>query len=128
MNDRPVAYIYAILNPDGARCYVGSTLGSLARRLVRHRSRARTNERPHSRLHNFMLERDPANFTIEHIATVPIPERFATEARLIREHGTLNYVIPGRTRAQRRAEARAARAALPALPALPAPAPAAAAD
>ena len=122
MNDRPVAYVYAILNPDGARCYVGSTLGSLALRLSRHRSRARTNERPHSRLHNFMLERDPSNFTIEHIATVPIPERFQAEALLIREHGILNQIIPGRTRAQRRAEARAARAALPALPALPAPA------
>ena len=122
MNERPVAYVYAILNPEGHRCYVGSTLGSLALRLSRHRSRARTNERPHSRLHNFMLERDPSNFTIEHIATVPIPERFQAEALLIREHGILNQIIPGRTRAQRRAEARAARAALPALPALPAPA------
>ena len=112
------ALVYAILNPDGARVYVGSTAAeSIAQRLIRHRSRARTNERPHSRLHTYMREHGPHNFTVELIATVPVAERFPTEARLIREYGTLNVVIPGHTHALRQAEARAARAARRAQPA-----------
>ena len=111
------ALVYAILNPAGARVYIGSTLGTISRRLVRHQSRARTNERPHSRLHTYMREHGPHNFTVELIATVPVAERFPTEARLIRVHGTLNHVIPGHTHALRQAEAQAARAARRAQPA-----------
>ena len=109
------ALIYALCKPDGIRCYVGSTLGTLHRRLIRHRSRAATGERPHSRLHNLMRDLDPSLFTIELIESVPVAARLATEAHHIRAFGTLNHQVPGRTQNQRRAEARAARALLAAL-------------
>ena len=107
-----VARVYAIVRPDGAMCYVGSTRETLQQRLVRHKWRALVGERPHSRLHNLMSQLGPENFTVELIEIVPIAERIQTEAKHIRAHGILNMVIPGRTEAQRRAEARAARRAL----------------
>ena len=106
------AHVYAICRPDGARCYVGSTLGKIDQRLTRHRWRAASGERPHSRLHNLMAQDGPDNFTVELLETVPVADRIATEARHIRAHGTCNMVIPGRTRAQRREESRLARAHL----------------
>ena len=106
------AHVYAIVRPDGARCYVGSTLGKIAHRLTRHRWRAATGERPHSLVHHLMAQFGPENFTVELLETVPVADRIATEARHIRAHGTCNMVIPGRTRAQRRAELREAMAHL----------------
>ena len=103
------AHVYAIRRPDGARCYVGSTLGKLAERLTRHKWRAATGERPHSRIHNLMAQEGPENFTIEHLETVPVAARIETEARHIRTHGTCNMVIPGRSRAQYREELRSVR-------------------
>ena len=107
-----IAHVYALIGPDGRRCYVGSTTESIRCRLIRHKSRAATGERPHSVVHNVMIQNGIENYTIELIATVPLDERFRTEARYIRSHGILHTVIPGRTRAERRAEARAARVAL----------------
>ena len=107
-----IAHVYALVGPDGHRCYVGSKTESIRCRLIRHKSRAVTGERPHSVLHNAMAQNGPENYTVEHLATVPLDERFRTEAQYIRSHGILNMVIPGRTRAERRAEARAARVAL----------------
>ena len=112
LNVDAVARVYALIGPDGNRCYIGSTTGSIRRRLIRHKSRAVTGERPHSVVHNVMIQNGPENYTVELIATVPLNERFETEAQFIRSHGILNTVIPGRTRAQRRAERRAARQAL----------------
>ena len=100
------AHVYALIAPDGTRCYVGSTTESVHARLVRHRWRAATGERPHSRLHNFMAEHGVENFDAELLETVPIADRIRTEAHFIRVHGVLNRVIPGRTRAERRREAR----------------------
>ena len=105
----PQAHVYALVY-DGARCYVGSTCETLHSRLVRHRWRALTNERPHSRLYRYMAERGPENFHTELIATVPLEDRMRTEAQYIRSHGLLNRQVPGRTRAewvQDRREARA---------------------
>ena len=107
-----VARVYAIRSPDGLFCYIGSTLGSLRCRLTRHKWRALAGERPNSKLHNLMAQLGPETFTVELIATVPLDERFRTEAQHIRSHGNLNMIIPGRSRAERRAEARAARQAL----------------
>ena len=101
--------MYALCKPDGSRVYVGSTLGKLSNRLMRHKWRAATGERPTSRIHNLMAEQGPDGFTIELLETVPIADRFPTEARHIRAHGTLNMVIPLRNQRQRRAEYRAAR-------------------
>ena len=110
-----VARVYAIRSPDGLFCYIGSTLGSLRCRLTRHKWRALAGERPNSKLH-LMAQLGPETFTVELIATVPLNERFRTEAQHIRSHGNLNMVMPLRTeaqrRAERRAEARAARQAL----------------
>ena len=110
--DAAIAHVYALIGPDGRRCYVGSMTEPIRCRLIRHKSRAATGERPHSLLHNAMAQNGPENYSVELIATVPLDERFRTEAQYIRSHGILNMVIPGRTRAERRAEARAARAAL----------------
>ena len=107
-----VARVYAIRSPDGLFCYIGSTTGSLRGRLTRHKWRALAGERPNSKLHSAMAQNGPENYTIELIATVPLDERFRTEAQHIRSRGNLNMIIPLRTRAERRAEARAARQAL----------------
>ena len=112
MGEVEVAHVYAIRSPDGLFCYIGSTLGSLRCRLTRHKWRALAGERPNSKLHSAMARVGPENYTVELIATVPLDERFRTEAQYIRSHGILNTVIPGRTRAERRAEARAARVEL----------------
>ena len=116
MGEVEVAHVYAIRSPDGLFCYIGSTLGSLRCRLTRHKWRALAGERPNSKLHSAMARLGPENYTIELIATVPLDERFRTEAQHIRSHGNLNMVMPLRTeaqrRAERRAEARAARQAL----------------
>ena len=113
MEAAQVAHIYALCKPDGSRCYVGSTLGKLSHRLTRHKWRAATDERPHSRLYRFMNELGVDLFKIELIATVPLEERFITEALHIRQSdGILNRQVPGRTQNQRRAEARLARVAL----------------
>ena len=107
-----VAHVYALCQPDGTRCYVGSTTETIERRLVRHKWRAATGERPTSRVHTMMAQMGPADFTVELIETVPVEKRIFTEAKHIRTHGTWNMIIPGRTRAERKADARAARAAL----------------
>ena len=107
-----IAHVYALVGPDGRRCYVGSTTESIRCRLIRHKSRAVTGERPHSLIHNAMSQNGINNYTVELIATVPIAERFQTEAQYIRSHGILNMKMPLRNQAQRRAEARAARRAL----------------
>ena len=108
-----VAHIYALCKPDGSHCYIGSTLGKLSQRLTRHKWRAATDERPHSRLYRFMNELGVESFNIELIATVPLEERFQTEALHIRRTDViLNRQVPGRTESQRRAEARLARVAL----------------
>ena len=104
------ASVYAIVGPDGSRCYVGSTLNTIQSRLVRHQSRARTNERPNSRLHNFMKEKGPEKFKVELISIVPIEDRLRTEAHHIRADGRLNHAIPGRTRAEWRRDRRTLRA------------------
>ena len=101
--------MYALCKPDGTRVYVGSTLGSLVCRLTRHKWRAATGERPTSRVHTLMSQEGPDGFTIELLESVPVADRYSTEARHIRAHGTLNMIIPGRTQRQRRAEYRAAR-------------------
>ena len=118
--EEPVAHVYALCQPNGTRCYVGSTLGTLAQRLVRHKWRAASGERPTSRVHTMMRDIGPGQFTINLIETVPLANRIKTEAKHIREYGVWNMVIPGRSDAERRADARAARAAQVALLAQPA--------
>ena len=103
-----LASVYAIIDPGGKKCYVGSTLECIQSRLVRHRSRARTNERPNSKLHTYMASLGPENFSIHLIATVPVAERLRTEAQHIRSDGRLNLVIPGRTKAEWRRDRRLA--------------------
>ena len=101
------AHIYSIRAPDG-RQYVGSTTESITRRFQRHKSRALTGERPNSRLHNAMGS-TPEGFTLELLQTVPISDRLQTEAHFIRTLKTtftgFNTQVPGRTRAQWRADA-----------------------
>ena len=94
------ARVYALIDIHGNRCYVGSTTKSIHSRLVRHRWRAASGERPHSMLHNFMAERGVQNFSVELLTTVPLADRMRTEAQFIRSYGILNKAIPGRTRAQ----------------------------
>ena len=103
-----MAQVYALCKPDGSRVYVGSTLGSLGCRLARHKWRAATNERPHSRVHTLMSQEGPDDFTIELLESVAVADRYPTEARHIRAHGKLNHQVPGRTKAQWYRERRAA--------------------
>ena len=105
------AHVYALTLGE-FRFYVGSTRETIHSRLMRHRRRATTNERPHSVVHQYMRECGPSNIDVELIASVPLADRVRTEAEFIRRFGVLNQQVPGRTQAQRRAESRAARAFL----------------
>ena len=103
------AHVYAVIDHTGRRCYVGSTTETIHSRLIRHRWRAHTNERPHSKLHGYMRAFGPQNFTVELIESVPLEERVSVEGQYVRSHGLLNYQVPGRTRAEYRREVREAR-------------------
>ena len=91
--------IYAVKNTINEETYIGSTTTALSRRMVKHRSDAK--QRPElSHFYTYMNELGIENFYIELVEKVKcedIEELRKREGELIKEHGTLNKRVAGRT-------------------------------
>ena len=92
--------IYKILNYIDDACYVGSTCLSLSKRMAAHRTAANQPKEQHSLLYTKMTGYGNENFYIELIEAYPCEnkeELRKREGHYIRELGTLNKNIAGRT-------------------------------
>ena len=101
--------IYKILNYIDNEVYVGSTCLPLSKRMATHRDNARRPEKQHYLLYTKMMEYGIENFYIELIEAYPcenMGELRKREGHFIREVGTLNKLIAGRTRQEHRREYR----------------------
>ena len=90
--------IYTILDTIDCEIYVGSTVETLSQIMTKHRSKMKT--RPHDLMYTHMHELGVDNFYIELIEQFPcndVHELRAKEGHCIREIGTLNKEIAGRT-------------------------------
>ena len=99
MPDYSKGKIYKVLNTIDDEIYVGSTIETLGQRMAKHRRKMKTT--PHYKLYNHMHELGVSNFYIELIDNYPcndVYELRAREGHFIREIGTLNKNIEGRTR------------------------------
>ena len=99
MPDYSKGKIYKILNSIDDEIYVGSTIEALSRRMTRHRSLANTN--PYNKLYKHMIDIGIDKFYIELVENYPcndVYELIAREGYYIRENGTLNKNVAGRTR------------------------------
>ena len=98
MPDYQNGKIYKILNNVDDEIYVGSTIEALGQRMSKHRYSMK--KRPHYKLYKHMHELDVENFYIELIENCPcngVYELRAREGYYIREIGTLNKNVAGRT-------------------------------
>ena len=89
--------IYKVLNHIDCEVYVGSTCGSLALRLSRHRSMAKCGGK--GLVYQHMRQLGQQNFFIELVEDCPCDNKeqlFKREGECIRELGTLNKNIAGR--------------------------------
>ena len=101
------AKTYQMLNTITNDVYVGSTCSSLAKRMYDHRRMALS--KPHWRVYQKFAELGHNNFYIELIESYPCncrDELRAREGHYIRERGTLNKKIAGRTDAEYQADNR----------------------
>jgi len=98
MPDYSKGKIYKILNTIDDEIYVGSTIKTLSQRMAYHRCHMKRN--PHFKLYEHMNKLGVENFYIELIENFPCNDVYefrAREGHFIREIGTLNKVIAGRT-------------------------------
>ena len=99
MPDYSKGKIYKILNSIDDEIYVGSTIEALSRRMTKHRCLANTN--PYNKLYKHMIDIGIDKFYIELVENYPcndVYELIAREGYYIRENGTLNKNVAGRTR------------------------------
>ena len=92
--------IYRILNHVDNDIYVGSTTQTLSKRMAWHRGDATKPKRQHIPLYAKMKEHGVGNFYIELIEAYPcenLEQLRMREGHYIREQGTLNKVVAGRT-------------------------------
>ena len=98
------AKIYKVLNSVDDGIYVGSTTQSLSKRMGKHRSNAKyRNTKFYQHMHDIGID----NFYIEWIEQYPCStndELHAREGEWIRQLGTLNQIVSGRTPRQYREE------------------------
>ena len=98
MPDYSKGKIYKILNNIDDEVYVGSTIETLGRRMGKHRDAMKKQQQ--TKLYEHMNELGVENFYIELIENFPcndIYELRAREGYFIREIGTLNKRVEGRT-------------------------------
>ena len=97
--DYSKAKIYCIRNTINSDIYIGSSTDALSKRMVKHRSKAKSEEAQHFKLYQAMNDLGVENFYIELMHTFPCnnsEELHAEEGKCIRERGTLNGRIAGR--------------------------------
>ena len=94
--------IYGIRNTVNDDIYIGSTSSDLCKRMVKHRSTAKQ-EPNKSPFHLYMNENGIDNFYIELVEEYScenIEQLRKREGEIIREMGSLNHKIAGRTKAE----------------------------
>ena len=99
--------IYCIRNTVNKDIYIGSTTQALSRRMVKHRSKAKSEEANHYKIYKLMNSIGVDTFYIEHLVDCPcqsLEHLRAEEGKWIRDMGTLNGRIAGRDQVQRYAE------------------------
>jgi group I intron endonuclease len=92
--------IYCIRNKITDDIYVGSTTQPLSKRMAKHRQNAKCENRMHYIFYSKVNERGLENFYIELIEDCPcesLEQLRKREGHYIREMGTLNHKIAGRT-------------------------------
>ena len=94
------AKIYQLVNDITDDIYIGSTCQPLSKRMAEHRISMRSSRDHHIKLYQKMIEIGVEHFRIELIKECPcenIEQLRAIEGKYIREMGTLNSHIAGRT-------------------------------
>ena len=95
--------IYRILNYIDDDCYVGSTTQPLSKRMAWHRREVNSTTKKDRMLYTKMRDIGIEHFYIELVEEFPCANReqlFQREGHFIRELGTLNRIIAGRTKKQ----------------------------
>jgi len=105
MPDYSKGKIYKILNNIDDEFYIGSAVETIGQRMAKHRSGATrySNLKVHNHMRNIGID----NFYIELIESYPCnskEELNSKEGQYIREFGTLNMAVAGRTQSQYRQE------------------------
>ena len=93
--------IYRILNTIDDDCYVGSTCQPLSKRMAKHRESMHSNVKKDRKLYAKMHELGVDNFYIELIEDCPSENKEhlrKKEGEYIRQLGTLNHLVAGRTK------------------------------
>ena len=101
MVDYSKAKIYQVLNDVDDDVYIGSTCQSLSMRMVGHRKARTSTKHNNYKLYRKMNEIGVEHFYIELIKETPCDNKEqlrAIEGEYIRQYGTLNSQIAGRTR------------------------------
>ena len=101
MTDYSRAKIYKLVNDVDDEVYIGSTTDPLNDRFCRHKWDATSRERPKSKLYKHMNNLGFEHFKIELIEDYPCNNKTELEIReseLIKKYGSLNIVIPDRTK------------------------------
>ena len=92
--------IYKITNDYNDKIYVGSTCESLVKRFSKHKAKSKLEEVKHYPLYVLMHEIGFDRFRIELLEDCPCEDKYQLrqkEGQYIREMGTLNKIIAGRT-------------------------------
>ena len=101
--DYSKAKIYKIVNDVDDSVYIGSTCQALSKRMAEHRASMRSKRDSYLKLYQKLLEIGVEHFNIYLIKETPCENKEqlrAIEGQYIRELGTLNGHIAGRTAAQ----------------------------
>ena len=99
MPDDSKGKIYKILNNIDDEIYVGSTIKTLSQRMASHRCLANFN--PYNKLYKHMIDIGIDKFYIELVENYPCTDVYELRSRegyYIREIGTLNKNVAGRTK------------------------------
>ena len=101
------AKIYKITNDYNDEVYIGSTCNKLTKRFSQHRNHCKNGDKKNSPLYSLMNEVGETRFRIQLICDYPCEEKYQLkqkEGEYIRDLGTLNKQIAGRTQQQYKEE------------------------
>ena len=101
------AKIYKITNDYNDEVYIGSTCNKLTKRFSQHRNHCKNEDKKNSPLYSLMNEIGETRFRIQLICDYPCEDKYQLkqkEGEYIRDLGTLNKQIAGRTQQQYKEE------------------------
>ena len=97
--------IYKLLNTINDEVYIGSTCSKLSQRMAKHRYDMKSSRSSHYKIYQRMKELGIENFYIELLCECPCDNKEqlqAVEGQYIRQFGTLNERIAGRSKQEYR--------------------------